>query len=403
MKERKFINECIRAYFHKENTEKLYNLYRSVDPEVLNGLIIEQNIGGFFYHLYINKVFQKLNIPSKIAEDWKKTAGKNSLVNSINDAEAMWFGDLLDKNKIDHIFFKGISTRRHCYDNDYIKYSTDIDLLIKQKDYERVKAILLKNSYCIPVDHYTEDIAIMIPFEEFEKNESEISFIKKEGSLTTVIDLQWDLLDSDKKSVFHDLYNINDFFHFNNTEEAILENKKIKVLDIESQFINMAFHFAFHHGFRGIQWLIDICSLLKKHGEKINFKKILKNSSDDLKKITGIVLMLAYELDSYQDHEKDWQKSFYVDRLLPLEYRYYRQMALKPVSGISNSISLLITKILLPYRFCSRVRVFNYMFFNPDSIAHRLNPVKKPKSFLLPFYLLRLLIFDVIRKRKNTH
>jgi len=400
MNEQKFISECIKANSDNLNTERLEKLYRSVDLKKLDKIISRQNIGGFFYHLYVNNIFQKLNISPEMIELWKGTAGKNSLINAVNDREALWLIDLLNKNNIDYIYIKGLSTRMRCYNNDYIKYSVDIDLFIKKTDYRRVKDILLGNGYTIPRDHYIENVGITISFEEFEKNENEISFVKKHGSLTSIIDLQWDYIDSDKTSIFHKLYRINSFYCFDSTDEIEIGNKKIKVFDLETDLVNMAFHYAFHHSFRGAQWLIDICSFVRNHESAIDFGSIIKSADVNLKKILGIVIMLAYEFNSGKKLDKTQRRSFCVDRLLPFEYRYYRSMIFKLSSGISNSISLLVTKILLPYKFIDRMRAFKYMFFNPDSISHRLDPAKKLKKILLPFFLLKLLITDIKRKKK---
>ncbi len=400
MNEQKFISECIKANSGNHDAERLEKLYRSVNLKKLNKIIFQQNIGGFFYHLYVNNIFQKLNIPQKITRLWKETAGKNSLINAVNDREALWLTDLLNKNNIDYIYIKGLSTRMRCYNNDYIKYSVDIDLFIKKTDYKRVKDILLGNGYTIPRDHYVKNVGITISFEEFEKNENEIGFVKKHGSLTSIIDLQWDYIDSDKTSVFHKLYRINSFYRFDSTDEIEIGDTKVKVFDLETDLLNMSFHYAFHHSFRGAQWLIDICSFVKNHESIIDFGSIIKSADVNLKKILGIVIMLAYEFNSGKKLNSAHRKSFCVDRLLPLEYRYYRSMIFKPVSGISNSISLLVTKILLPYRSIDRIRVLKYMFFNPDSIAHRLEPGKKSKKIFLPFYLLKLLITDIKRKNK---
>jgi len=401
MNEQKFISECIRAYSGDYDPKRLENLYRSVDLKKLDKLITGQNIAGFFYYLYANNIFHKLNIPPEMAGLWKRTAGRNSLINTFNDKEALWLAGLLNKNNIDYIYMKGLSTRMRCYNNDYIKYSTDIDLFIRKIDYGRVKDILLKNGYAIPRSHYIENVGIATTFEEFEKNENEISFVKKQGSLVSIIDLQWDFIDSDRTSVFHDLYNINSFYRFDSTDELKIEDSTLKVFDLEAEFINMAFHYAFHHSFRGIQWLIDVCSFVKNHEASIDFGPILEAAGKDLKKILGIILMLAHEYNFRQKMDISMRKLFCVDRLLPLEYRYYRSMAFKPVSGISNSISLLITKILLPYRMVDRMRAFKYMLFNPDSIGHRLESNKKDKKIFLPFYLFKLLIFDIIRKRNK--
>jgi hypothetical protein len=112
--------------------------------------------------------------------------------------------------------------------------------------------------------------------------------------------------------------------------------------------------------------------------------------------------MLAYSFIPGREISAKLKNSFNVKRLLPFEYKYYRSMIFKPVSGIGNSISLLITKILLPFSISERWRAFKYMLFNPDSISHRIGPEKKGIRIFLPFFLLKLLIFDIKRKRHKS-
>ena len=121
MNEKKFITECIRTYSGNINTGRIEKLYRSVNLRKLDEIIIQQNIAGFFYHLYTNNIFQKLNIPPEMTRLWKETAGKNSIMNEVNDKEALWLAGILNKNNIDYIYLKGLSTRMRCYNNDYIK------------------------------------------------------------------------------------------------------------------------------------------------------------------------------------------------------------------------------------------------------------------------------------------
>ena len=53
-------------------------------------------------------------------------------------------------------------------------------------------------------------------------------------------------------------------------------------------------------------------------------------------------------------------------------------------------------------KMTDRLRVIVYLFFNTDSIRHRVDPGKKTMNLLLPFLLLKLLIFDVIRIKKRN-
>lgn len=394
--EQKFILECVHAFLGDCNNEKLETLYGSIDHQKLNLLIRQQNLEGFFYYLYLNKKFNMINIPDHTIALWKKVAGKNSLSNAINDNEAFEIVSLLDENKIDYIYIKGLAIRRQIYNCDYLKCSTDIDIFIKKTDYPKVKNILLSNDYEIPYDYYIK-AGIKIPFKEYEKRANEISFIKKQSGLRFIIDLQWDFTFSNEISIFHSLYGINSIYEFDTTEMIEIKGYKIKVFPLEIAFINLAFHFAFNHGFMSIQRLIDICQFIKKYETQIDFDLIKKIASTNLKKILGIILMLSCEFNHEPAMDKEQKKLFYLDRLLPFEYGLYKSMVFKLNITFFDKIALRLITILLPYKVRDHFRVSKYLFFNTDSISQRLDPAKKAKKILLPFSLFKLLISDIIK------
>ena len=355
--EQKFIAENIRAFLGHCNTKKLNKLFGSIDVQKLNALITEQNIAGYFYHLYLHKIFDSLNMPAYTFENWKRASGRNLIANELNDNEAMQIIKDLTKNKIDYIYIKGLSMRYRCYDDAYINSSVDIDLFIRKSDYTKVKKILLDKGYKIPIDYYVNKIAVKVPFEEFEKQEYEICFIKKQNALEFIVDLQWDFIGRDKASIFHRIYRFEPFYRFDIINEIEVEEYKIKVFPLETEFVNMSFHYAFHHGFKGIKWLTDICLFIKKYESKIDFESIFKTADANLKKILGITLMLAYEFNYQRKMSKEQKKLFCVGKLLPFEYSFYKGMVFKLDGIVSDRIALRIIKILLPYKMSDRLHV----------------------------------------------
>jgi len=397
--EQKFIIECIRAFLGSYNAKRLKRLYRLTNNQELNALISQQNLEGLFYHLYLHNFFNTLALSTYTIQRLKKVSGRNLLANTINDRQTLKIANQLADNNIDYICMKGLSTRSRCYSNDYIKRSTDIDLFIKKVDYKKVKDILSVNGYEIPRNHYTTDFDVRIPFEEYEKRAYEISFVSKENALRSIIDLQWGFT---RASLFRELYKINSLYQFDSTDEIEAAGGKVRVFPIEIAFINMSFHYAFGHGFKGIQWLIDICLFIKKFETEMDFGFINETADANLKKILGIILMLAYELNATTTMSRRRKKLFCLDRLLPFEYCLYKSMAFQPKSRALYIVSLNLIKILLPYKMSDRLRVIVYLFFNTDSIRHRVDPGKKTMNLLLPFLLLKLLIFDVIRIKKRN-
>ena len=400
--EDKFVLESISSFLGNYNPQKLKKIYESCSNKTLSRIIKGHNIGGFFYYLYLEKFFNNMDFPDGLILDWKNISGKNILKNIINDEETFKIIALLNENAIDYIYLKGVSTRQKCYYTDYIKSSVDIDLFIKKADYKKVKKLLLSNGYEIPYYYYIEDYSVRLTFEQYEECACEISFVKKNKGLIFTIDLQWDFIISEDASIFHKLYGIESFYNFDYTDEIIVDGHKLKVFSIESELINIAIHFIFNHGFRGLQWLIDICQFLRKNKTIIDFELIGKKANANLKKIIGIVLMLAGEFNPELKVNKHKKKMFCLDRLLPFEYFFYKSMLFKPcTNSVLSKVERRIIKILLPYKISDRIRVIRYLFFNIDSIRQRLEPQKQTKSFLLPYYLFKLFISDIMKKNKK--
>ncbi len=134
---------------------------------------------------------------------------------------------------------------------------------------------------------------VNMTLQEYESYEKEIMFIKKQDSITYIIDLQWDFIGLGKSQIFHDLYNINNFILSNITEISLFTGYKTKTLFIENQFIVMTFHYAFHHGFRGLKWLIDIAVYYLI--QKPDIESICKGQSSDSKKVIGLTILFSNE------------------------------------------------------------------------------------------------------------
>jgi len=169
--------------------------------------------------------------------------------------------------------------------------------------------------------------------------------------------LQWDFINTDKTDIFHKIYNLNIFYQFGKKGFIEIGEQEVNIFPLELEFINMAFHYAFHHGFIGIKWLAEICLFIKKYEVKINFDYISKNADFNLKKILGINLMLAYDYNFKKELSKEQKKLFCVDKLLPFEYLFYKSMTMKLFNKKSSRNYLRFIKILLPYKISGRFNV----------------------------------------------
>ena len=58
--------------------------------------------------------------------------------------------EVLEKNGIGFLFLKGISLAKY-YDEEYLRYSSDIDIIVEENNYEKAKDLLIKNSFKLVV------------------------------------------------------------------------------------------------------------------------------------------------------------------------------------------------------------------------------------------------------------
>lgn len=398
-REEKFIKECLSAYLGKTDLHKLSNLSHRINENKLAAIISNHNLGGLFHHLISTGCFEEITFSPKLISNWKKAAWKNTFVNSLNDTEASILAKELDNNKINYAYIKGAVCRKY-YENDYIRSSVDIDLFIDKKDYLKTKEIFLNNKYEIPVEYYM-NADIKLDLSEFEKHTKEISFVKKIGQTQYITDLQWDFIGFEKSSLFQRIYEINDLFLTCNSDIIQINNYLVKTLTPDKELYIMAFHYCFHHGFRGLKWLLDICTYINLSG--MTTQDMVSGLSESGSKIIGISVMLANELSGNPQLSKTTKKILHVDKLLPFEYLFYKSMLFKIHQGVFASITSRILKMLLPYRFKDKVRATNYLIFNSSSLFHRIDLEKPKRRLLHPFSLIKIIISDAFRHRRKTN
>jgi hypothetical protein len=213
-----------------------------------------------------------------------------------------------------------------------------------------VKETLISEGYEIPLDFYQGINAGQIGLGGFLGYENEIAFSKKGKPLDLLIDIQWDILNRDYTDIFHHLYQLKDIYHFEKKEQIVIDEVQVNVFPFELELVNIAFHYAFHHGFCGIKWLIGICLFLKKCQKEIDLEFLVQNVDYNTRKVLGVIFMLANDYLGREELSREQRKVFCIDRLLPFEFAFYKKMVLKIFDKGKSPKDLRIIKILLPYK-----------------------------------------------------
>ncbi|MFO7612719.1 MAG: nucleotidyltransferase family protein [Clostridia bacterium] len=367
-KEIKFFKECIGIYLGKPAPDNFGRLFSRSNPDAINNLAAEHRLLGLMHYLNSNGFFKGLPFPDAVTKQWKLTAWQNSFENQLKDANAGTILQEIENQGIEYVYLKGMTIRQY-HRTDYICSSADMDLFINKNSYSALKDLLLKNGYGIPApEKMMKDTVLNLS--EFEESMNEIMFVRKDKTISYIIDVQWDFIGFGTKSPLHRLYEINDFILEDTVRMPVGDDMFVNTPPMERQLYIMAFHHGLHHGFRGMKWFLDMGNFYIAC--KPDLVELRKTLTRDSMKIVGIAVTLIREYAGLKKPDKAMRKLLCMDRLLPFELGFYRSMLFSSNEGLWSNISHRIVKLLLPYRHKDKFSVLYYLLFNPDSIVHRV-------------------------------
>ena len=394
--ENRFILNCITMYlkgdFYVINDKR----FKRMNIKRLNDSIHRHNLCGVFHYLNDGGCFESMDIPDGLKNTWKLEFWKNSFTNEENDKTAAAVSSFLDEEGVNYSYLKGATIRAYHRNTDVFS-SADTDIFIDRDDYIKAKTVLINSGFSIP-DPDKMMKGTELSLNEYEEYMNEIMFVREDSHLSQIIDIQWDFIGMGGFELFQKLYDINDYILTNSYGRFTINGTSLKIMPLEKQFYAMCFHFAFHHGFRGLKWLIDMGMYYVK--ENPTPEGLCGGLTESGRKTIGITVMLLNELLGIPKPSGKTSRELCIDRLLPFEYSLYRNMLLRTGTGVWNSITHRIVKILLPYKHRDKFRVMRYILFNTESIKHRTDPAKGRRGISHLFSLLRIFIRDS-RHRKD--
>ena len=174
--------------------------------------------------------------------------------------------DLLKKNKIPFINFKGPLLSHRIYNDASVRYIRDIDLLVDKKEIEPVLQLLLINGY-----HLMENVfwpKTRVKQQVLVNTLHHLAFYNKE--LGFCVEVHWTLtqilpLSKEKmKTVIKD-----------NLTEVTLFNRTFTVFTKEFELLYLLIHGS-SHGWQRLKWLVDINDYPIKKIDLVVFEKLVK-------------------------------------------------------------------------------------------------------------------------------
>lgn len=246
-----------------------------VDYSILKKTIATHNLSSLLY----SKI-QDFEVLHAI-EEFLNRSSKKSLIKHLQlKADFLKLWDILQQHNFKISVYKGHYLIDAIYNEKNIRTSTDIDILIEEKDLWKIKNLLLSLGYILVIPEYNlpEKKATI-----FKKIENEIAFFTPNGSL---VDLHFKLFKNP--------------YYLKTTEwktiETIYEGRKMQVLCMPNIFVYLIVH-GKKHDWSRLKWLLDIVqfySIFKEEDwvevDKIIIENDLQNVLYETLKLCEVLL-----------------------------------------------------------------------------------------------------------------
>ena len=134
-------------------------------------------------------------------------------------------------------------------------------------------------------------------------------FVKSLGKININVDIHWGIDGLWEGSPLKALFPVEEYPWMQYQRRARVGLWNFSVLSWEMQFLHIASHFALHHQFQGVKWLLDICLMLEKVGAELDWDFIWQTAgtADNRKVIAVILRMVEDETGLKAEGVPPWQ------------------------------------------------------------------------------------------------
>lgn len=260
--ENAFILNLLRGFLGKKDSQSDFQEGR-LDWEEIHSIGKHQNLLPLFHHLLSR---QKLSgdIPSGIRGKWEEAFFESVAVSLLYDELLKKILVSFSEKEIPLILLKGPSTAIEYYRPREVRPYADLDLLIKERDFERVRNLFIDSGFRVA---NPEGEVIR------RKYFNSVTFAKK-AVREMEVDLHWETLIVS--------WNKRPFLSSEETWQDIrwleLSGMKLPVLTPRRLILHLSLHLAFHHQFGRMLTLCDLDLIVQKFGNKIDWDEIVRES-----------------------------------------------------------------------------------------------------------------------------
>jgi len=211
--------------------------------------------------VFSSKLFRKLPISENEKDKFKRSIEYRSKFNLVILEELLRLCVLFNDNELHVLFYKGVLLSKILFDDFSTRVTSDIDVLIKSVDFERIRLLLINAGY-EEMDYFSNDYP-----EYFLETKRESSFRKQilTGQFI-MIELQWAPL----LKMFWLPYN-NDYY-FSNKSFLDLLGKKIPVPSTDRHLLILLVHHGLGDLWRILKHVFDIAAFTERYQSTIDWK-----------------------------------------------------------------------------------------------------------------------------------
>ncbi|WP_254567318.1 nucleotidyltransferase family protein [Oscillatoria sp. HE19RPO] len=324
----------------------------------------------------------------------------NSRQNLLLSGELLNLLLLFEKEGIQSLPFKGATLAALAYGNCSLRQFSDLDILIREQDIEKAKAVLLSQGYRMKVERIQltseqEETFLRSPDIYHFVREAAYPFVHPQSHL--VIELHWAIM----PKYFSFCLETKDFWE--TLESVTISGQEVPTLSPESTLFALIGH-GTKDCWKQLSRIADIAYLIRNHPQ-LNWEKILQQAQHQrVQRMLGLGLSLASELlgiDLPENIQQQLSRDPSLKTLLP---GVYQQLFEPQVSSISDGTQ---TRFHLQVRehIGDRLNYFFQLATTPTTSDWLLLPVAEfpqlPYYFLRPYRLVREQIVKALQKSRN--
>jgi hypothetical protein len=395
--EQQFLWELIKYHYGTGNIDRLQILAGKCSPDLLKRLTLLTGLEGFFYSIGSSETVQEV-LPPGFLDFLRQRRGIIAIQNDLVLQNALVIVKMLNEHHIDYILLKGFATLERLYDDPAMRVVSDLDIVIKREDYPKVRAFLLEDGFYYSPE-ILEKFQLKLTRQEYETFFHEISYFKDTVPFPTALDLHFNFSGFSEKSLMRSIYPIDGHDWFGGIQILKLNGYEIQCLDLEMSLLYMVYHCS-RHSFRGLKWLVDICQLIVKYNDQIDWCRVYRTAAHpNLRKLVGICLTMVSELTDIERFGEYCLNDF---NKITVDTTMYQNMSFADIHKMKARIGGKMIRLGLPVSWSDKMKILGYTLFDRDSIIHRTGTkTRSGIDPLQPFRWLGLIIKDTIKENRQ--